>query len=349
MKTIVISLLLSLLVIASCKKKEENPPVEKKAVPTRFNVEIPESISSAELQKSINSMDTLSGTEIYKHMRRMVNIADRAGIAMRDILFLMKDFTISQSKVDLFQGSDGRNKSILVLTDYSYEGTQWEYFLNMTDNGNKALQLFWNTNPLKGIAIFKSSELNHSVTQNPNSIIKIVYNDTDSYYDRTMEVSICGLDTINTNYAQKVKLFVGKKDNMVDVYGNSYNPKAKFAGNLQSSINWAFVAQANATLNIAKADICLPPCDFTTNTTILQSYSIANVLTYAISSAGITNQQVQQQIMTNSQSPGYYDSTGFVSCGTNIPSVAHSSLNISGLKPYTPMDIYYMDLQFHVY
>lgn len=338
-----------MLIIASCKKKEENPPVEKKAMPPRFNVEIPESISSAELQKDINISDTISGTEIYKHMRRMINIADRAGKALSNILYFMKEFTISESKIDVIKGPDGRNKSLLVLTNYTFEGTQWEYFLNISDDGKKAMQIFWNTSPLKGIAIFKNAEIDHSVTLNPNSIIKIAYNETDSYFDRTMEVSISGLDSTLTNYARKVKIFVGKKGNLINIYGNSYNPNAKFVGNQQNPINWAFVAQADATLDIAKAAICLPPCDFTTNTNILQQYSIQNVLNYAITNAGITNPQVQQQILANSETPGYYSNTGFVSSGSNAPTTNHSALDISLLKPYTPMEIYYMDLQFHFY
>ena len=56
-------------------------------------------------------------------------------------------------------------KSIVIIENSAFEGQTWEYQLTTTDeDGGKALQVFWNNNPVKGISILQPYNINRSET-----------------------------------------------------------------------------------------------------------------------------------------------------------------------------------------
>ena len=61
---------------------------------------------------------------------------------------------------------DGRVKHLVVVEDSDYDERSWEFQLTITDvdsegneDGGKALQLFWDRDPIRGIALLKPSNI----------------------------------------------------------------------------------------------------------------------------------------------------------------------------------------------
>ena len=79
--------------------------------------------------------------------------------------------------------------------------------------------------------------------------------------NESMIVSIAGLPEIDPFLApfhmDGMKMFVGKKGDQVDVYGNSSHPNAKFLTE-KVGYNWAFVASGSASEDIAVVELGLP-------------------------------------------------------------------------------------------
>jgi len=128
----------------------------------------------------------------------------------------------------------------LTITDAESEGNP---------DGGKAMQIFWNSHPKEGITLIKPYNL-----------------------DRTNEGRMA-------EAMDGMKMFVGKKGDFVDVYGNSNHPNAKFLTE-KVGYNWAFVASGSETGDAAVAEVGLPlsTLDAEGRSVLLKEYSIHNVL-----------------------------------------------------------------------
>ena len=62
-----------------------------------------------------------------------------------------------------------------------------------------------------------------------NAIGRIAYSEkvTDAY-DARMTVEMAGLPAVNIYEVESMKMFVGRKGDMIDVKGNSHHPNARF-------------------------------------------------------------------------------------------------------------------------
>jgi hypothetical protein len=184
-----------------------------------------------------------------------------------------------------------------------------------------------------------------------------------------MVVEIAGLPLPNATFQpyalESMKMFVGKKGDMVDITGNSNHPNARFNfyNNETKGFNWAFVASGDNTRDIAVAEVGLPAStsDLTTRTAILEDNSIKKVLTremtnYVVAvyaAAGITLRpdEVANYLtpyLKNADAPGYFNATGFVRGGM-APNDNYSILEerIKVLVPYNPKDISNLQIDFN--
>lgn len=366
LNSLVIWLLASVMIFTGCEKNGDPAPQEESILPESFSVNVPDAISSEFTSNARNARtkgDTLQGNDIYEHLGGFIHVGEDASKVVEKIIFAISIYHIDRPLILSYESDeDGRIKNLVVVENSEFEGETWEYELTITDadsEGNdddgKGLQIFWNRRPVKGIAIIKPYNINRENDFDlAEAIFKIEYSEAGELgYDAHMIVSIAELhmaDPLEDPYAiSALKMFVGKKDDVVDLYGNSDHPNALFfAGNV--GFNWAFVASCDDTRNIGVAEVGLPPSnlDESDRDILLDFYSIKNVFTREINEVwpGLDPAILDAYLM-NTEGPGYFDSDGFISGGTS-PGAAWDVLTerLKALSPYNPKDIGNLELLF---
>jgi len=363
MKTKVIFILLALgtfsLIFSSCENTEMVEP-ETSLLPDNFSVAIPSSLSNANSVANGRASgrikeDTLRGNDIYLHLNTFIAVGDGAAQLVEDIIEGIRKYKIDRIQTLTYTSEeDNRTKNLVVLADATFEGQVWDYQLTLTDvdsenaeDGGKALQIFWNKRAqVKGIAIIKPYNCNRLENNHAkDATFRIDYTEGGSSgYDAQMEVSISGLPLesplVNLFSVNTLKMFVGKKGDVVDVMGNTNHPNAfLFSGNV--GYNWAFVAAGNDVKNIGVAEVGLPPSNLneTDRDVLLKQNSIKNVLTTAITNIWPQiDQDLLNAYLVNTAAPGYFDSkTGFLAGGTS-PGADWDVLanRLDALSPYNP-------------
>ena len=346
--------------IMSCQK-QENPQQDDSILPESFSVDIPSSISRKSSTRSM--VDTLNGNEIYKHLSTFIHVGEGASVLVQSIILHIAYYRINKPmSLSYTSKEDGRVKNLEVIENASYNGEDWEFQLTVTDaeseinaDGGKAMQIFWNRNPVKGIAILKPYNIDRTDNANaPDAMFRIDYSEAGELgYDKHMIVSISGLPLANPlddPYSmKKLKMFAGRKGNVVDVYGNSDHPNAKFFTN-KTGYDWAFVASGKRTEDIGVAEVGLPSdsLDASERKVILEDHSIKNVFTDEIYTAwpNIDSASVEEYLH-NTTAPGFFDNKGFVQGGT-APGPGYDDLlpRIQDMTPYNPIEISTLSLSF---
>ncbi len=363
------ALLVIALLIQSCDKLDQSK--DTGILPARFKVDVPSALSSdntavkSSLLKSAKG-DTIKGDDIYGMLKVFIAIGEGAGDVVQGIIGAIAIYHIDKPMTLSYQSNDdNRIKNLVVAENPSYDGRNWEYVLTITDaasennaDGGKALQIFWNRNPIEGIAIIKPYNCNRiKDALSLDATYKIEYSEVPSNgYDRQMTVEIAGLPmSLTDQFAVKsLKMFVGKKDNFVDVYGNTDHPNAKFFTST-TGFDWAFVASGLADTNIGVAEVGLPPStlDNSTRTVLLGDYSIKNVMTSQINdwflqAFGVSpNANDLAKYLQNADAPGFFSDGGFIQAGTS-PNAKYAPLvsRISDLTPYNPKILNDLTIQF---
>ncbi|RLD71220.1 MAG: hypothetical protein DRJ10_19630 [Bacteroidetes bacterium] len=184
---------------------ESDPETESPTgdFPTSFTVDIPSSISQSVTLKNVGG-DDFSGKEIYQHLNGFIKIGENTAELIEDIMKGIKNYGLNKPMDITFTGDDdSREKRIVVINNSDFEGTTWHHQLTMTDvqnegneDGGKALQVFWNSNPVKGIAILKPKNWDSSTgSEMENTIFRIGYSEAgENGYDAEMTVAIVGFD-----------------------------------------------------------------------------------------------------------------------------------------------------------
>lgn len=356
----------SLIIVQSCKKDPEQNPTTESILPKSFKVDIPESISSANSQKSllVTNGDTLNGNDIYQNLRTFIYVGESAADIVNALMTTISVYNINQAMTLSYQSNeDGRVKNLDVVESSSFSGENWEYQMTVVDansstnnDGGVAIQVFWNNSPVKGIAIIKPYNLNRTASINyPDAMYRIDYSEAGELgYDKHMIVEITGLPladpAIEPWSMSKIKMFAGKTGDIIDVYGNSEHPNATFIDTTYKGFDWAFVASSKQSSNIAVAEVGLPDDELSSNdrTNILVTNSIKNVFTNQINLAypGLSQESINNYLY-NTEAPGYFNSNGFLQGGTS-PSTDYDDLvnNIANLTPYNPIDIKNLTISF---
>jgi hypothetical protein len=389
MKTIKTTLVLATMTVAiflsSCEfNRELQPGTDMGILPERFKIDIPNSLSNEATTSELKSAeateaDTLNGNAIYHHLNSFIRVGEGAAEIVQEIIFAIAYYGIDEAMRLSFQSEeDGRIKNLVVEEDVEFNNQRWQFMLTITDaesesnpDGGKALQVFWNASPIEGIAILKPYNINmrkHGLFE--RAMFRIEYSEVpDNVYESYMIVEISGLDqeeggngngNTNTNRNEgsfalrNMKMFVGKKEGRIDVYGNSDHPNAKFF-NDRSGFSWSFVASGYTAEDIAVAEVGLPPSilDEDSREVLLKEYSIKNVLTneiteWFLNTWGIGPDSTDLAVyLQNAEAPGFFDAGGFVQAGV-APGNAYDPLvrAIESLAPYNPNQVHELTIEF---
>lgn len=359
--TMILAVMFTAIVFQSCQKNEVEPPAEQENImPERFVVDIPNSISSYSYYKDSN-VDTLQGNDIYNHLRTFIYVGENAAGIVGDIILSISLYNLSQPMSFSFTSeSDGRLKTVVIVENAFFEDYTWQYKLTMTDEGpeaieNTALQVFWDKNPIKGVAIMNPYNIDHNTDPKfMETMYRIDYSETGELgYTHHMIVAIDGLpleDPLDNPYSvSTLKMFVGKNGDLVSVYGNTEHPNAIFF-NGESGFDWAFTAAGKNSTDIGVAEVGLPSntLDSYDREVLLVDNSIKNVFTEQIYEVWpwIDSTSVQAYLY-NTEAPGFFDHDGFVQGGT-APSPEYYPLIsiITGLTPYNPLVINQLVVEF---
>lgn len=351
----------------SCEPQADMPTPETSILPERFGVDIPNALSS-ELGASngrVAGVEAINGNEIYQHLNLFIHLGEGASDLVGEIIQSIGINQINKPMtLSIESDEDGRTKNLVVSENPTFDGENWDFMLTISDaaseaelDGGKALQVFWNRYPIKGIAIIKPYNLNRTENDEAgaeDAIFRIDYSEGGEHgYENHMIVSIANLptaDPLDDPFSMSnLKMFAGKEGDNIDVYGNSNHPNAKFFTE-DSGFNWAFVASGSESKDIGVAEVGLPPSnlDEPGRETILDHYSIKNVFTREIYRVwpSIDEASVNEYLI-NTGAPGYFDSNGFVS-GEESPGEAYTALELrlNQLSPYNPKEVSNLSINF---
>ncbi len=357
-----VAVLISAMFFQSCNKNETVEPNknDQSILPANFKVDIPDALSGTNYFKDSN-VDTLQGNDIYQHMRTFIYVGDQAADIVNEIIHVIAVNNLNQPmSFSFISDDDGRTKHVVIIENSVFEGITWEYQMTITDEGaesfdNTALQIFWNKNPIKGIALLNPYNIDRTTSEDyKEAMYRIDYSEIFEFgYETHMIVTLTGLpvaDPLEDPYSMKtMKMFVGKNANIISVFGNTDHPNAKFF-NDEVGFDWAFAAAGDKILDIGVAEVGLPgnTLNSSNRNTLLVDNSIKNVFTNQIYEIWpwIDSTSVQS-FLYNTEAPGFFDHGGFVQGGT-APGTQYNSLLgiLPNLTPYNPAEINELEIEF---
>ncbi len=361
----------AMIAFMGCQKDDEPNEEEKNdsILPNSFSVDVPSSISasttkSGTLKSTASDDTTLSGNKIYSHLRTFIHTGESAAEIVGGIIQAISEYNINKAITLSYESNDdGRTKNLEVVEDVTFDGQTWEFQMTISDAastggtyGGKGLQVFWNRNPIEGIAIINPYNIDRSSIENwftDSTLCRIDYSEAATgEYEKHMIVYITEVflgDPAERFAMETLKMFVGKYGSRVDVYGSSNHPNASFFTST-TGFNWAFTAAGYDDANIGVAEVGLPPStlDETSRSVILEDYSIKKVFSDQINEEypGIDS-TVLNAYLHNTEAPGYFDSDGFIRGGTS-PGNDYNALEtaIQSLTPYNPKNISELTINF---
>jgi hypothetical protein len=355
----ILTLLLGIIVAAMIISCENNDPVvmpEDNILPESFSIDIPDAISRQGAANARVAVDTLDGNVVYMHLTNFIHVGEEAAEIVEDIIKSIVLYRINRPMSFSFEGEDdGRTKNLDVIETSFFDGVEWEFELIITDaesegnaDGGKAIQIFWNRNPIKGIAILKPYNIDRDDHLDAeDAIFSIEYSEAgDHGYDAHMIIQATNLpleEPLDNPYSiDNMKMFVGKKGDVIDVYGNTNHPNAILFG-VHVGFNWAFVASGDDKKDIGVAEVGLPPSnlDEPSRNVLLEDHSIKNVFTNEIYSLWPNiHPDIVNAYLYNTDAPGFFSKHGFVQGGTS-PGAEYDALEgrLPDLSPYNPKEI----------
>ena len=364
---------LFVLAFVACETTPEVAP-QSDILPEHFGVDIPSSLSNNTLpggrisngRTSTNGRaadNAVEGGEVYEHLGVFIHVGESAAEIVEDIITDIRIYQINEAMSFSFESDeDNRVKNVDIVKGAEFEGEPYEYKLTLADaesttnvDGGKGLQIFWNRSPIKGVAIIKPYNIDRlHYADAGEAIFRIDYNSLgNANYDATMMVSIANLPLeepeVDVYSMRGLKMFVGKRNSKIDVFGNSDHPNAQFFTD-DSGFNWAFVASGDELSNLGVAEVGLPPSllDESSRAVLLEDYSIKNVFTNQITEVwpGI-DQELLDEYLRNTEGPGYFNADGFVGGGA-APSEEWDALDqrIQVLSPFNPKTVAELVVEF---
>ena len=300
-----------------------------------------------------------------EHLTTFIRVGEIGAEIVEHVIWAISTYKINKPMILTYESEDdGEVKTLEVIENPEFDGVTWEFQLTITDvesegndDGGSGLQIFWNRKPVKGIALIKPANLDrvHDNYQG-NAMFRIDYSEGGEYeYDAHMTVSAANLPVppaFADPYGMKtLKMFAGKKGDIIDVFGNSDYPNAYFFSNeIGVGFNWAFVAAGDKTKDIGVAEVGLPRNDLDqpSRSVLLEDYSVKNVLTEAILAWNPSlPPTLVNAYLANTEAPGYFDTFGFVSAGER-PDEDYAELDVRlpDMSPYNPKAIRDLTISF---
>lgn len=362
-----LSILMFSLVIVSCEEDDNNNEPDNNnnsvALPERFTVDIPNSLSKANMKKNLLNIkeDTLQGDLIYENLTTFIGVGEASTQAIENLLTVIAVFNLNQDMdFEYTSDDDGRQKHLVLTENASFNGKNYQFRMNITDlesennaDGGMALQMFWSLSPLNGIAILKPYNIDRINDANiPDALLEVAYSEEEANsYEAEMLVTITGLpvDQSDPYMIDKLKMFVGKNGDIIDIYGNSNHPNARFISE-NTGYNWAFAAAGHETKDIGVAEIGLPLSSINSSdrAVLLEENSIKNVFSNEIKTIWPNaNQEFLDAYLTNADAPGFFDANGFIQGGAS-PGTDWDELadRIKDLSPFNPVDVAAAEINF---
>ncbi|MEA1896804.1 MAG: hypothetical protein U9N53_03985 [Bacteroidota bacterium] len=352
-KLLILFVLIASILASSCSKKKKGD-----IVPDDMNINLSDAISIPDLEKKgfIFEDTIVSGRDLYQKLRTLIYYGDNAGTILNSYLSILDQYEITGPTIFSFiNDQDGRTKNVVVTDHADFFNETWDYFMFVTDGFDEgALALYWNVNPRKAIAIFRPKALNLNSTFLRNAWVWIEYNESDQFFDRTTLIQITGMDTTSVNYMSKLKLFIGQKGDVAHIYGNTIHPTAYLVDPEHTDgRSWAFKAKNNIKLDIAVAKCALPTTIMTLDEmpVIWTTYTMDEVLRAEIEAVYTEATPAQVDFYVNNAIGLAYfiGPAGFVSNNLDVPEdpgFTNDFLNLTGLEPWTPIDVYNMIISF---
>lgn len=357
--------LLGILFFTACENTYNGPELEESILPDQLTVDIPAALAQdVSVKKSAATIDPLKGGEIYRHLTFFIHAGEHSARLVKHVIWGLRRYKIENVITLTYESEDdGRIKNLVVVEGPDFDGRTWEYGLTITDaesegndDGGKAMQIFWNRRPKEGITIIKPYNLDRTNEgRMAEAMFRIDYSGAGELgYDHHMIVSIADMPAIDPLLApfamDGMKMFVGKKGDFVDVYGNSSHPNAKFLTE-KVGYNWAFVASGSDTEDIGVAEVGLPlsTVDAEGREILLEEYSMYNVLYNEVMTVWPhASEEILNEWLTNTEAPGYFNEDGFIQ-GGEAPGDEFLSLvdRIMGLSPYNPKSIANLEISFN--
>ena len=353
-KILLISIIFS-LIIAGCQREMIN--TEENILPATFTIEIPQSISFDDEAKE----DTIDGSRIYSHMRKFIYVGQMSANLVNNIINKIRQYGLNGETSFSYTGQDGDIKTVYIRSNATYQGRKWQYKMSIYDaqsdtpDNGLAMTVFWNNDPVEGIAIVKPDLANKSWSNRwKGATYKVWFSENPENtkgYDQIMVIWISHLPADSTNRfsLRNLKMFVGRDGSRIDVKGNSDHPYGwLLIPRSKPGLEWAFVASADVNSDIGVAQVGLPPNYINTDdrNEILGTYSLYKVLYnefskwYLMHFNRMPSQEIMESYLANARSPGFFDSQGFVRAG-DAPSDRYNALKqaIDTLTPYNPANV----------
>lgn len=362
-----------IIMFSSCTEGTFNRFDEDQGIlPARFKIDIPGSISNSNTasRKSASGTeaDTLQGNEVYAHLNHFIAIGEGSADIVQDIILAIAFYDIDEAKsLSFISDDDGRIKNLDVYEGAEYAGKSYEFMLKITDadsesepDGGNALQVFWNRNPIEGVAILKPYNINredHLLAL--DAVFRIEYSEAgDGEYETYMIVEIADMPMVDPRIdpfaLNSLKMYVGKSGERIDVFGNSDHPNAKFFTD-KTGFSWSFVASGYQDHDIAVAEVGLPPSgmDSDSREVLLEDYAIKTVLTEEINQWFLDEFGIRPDstdlagYLKNADAPGYFNAQGFVQGGVS-PGTQYDALEqqLGDLSPFNPKAVNEMAIDF---
>jgi len=340
-----------ILSFVSC---EEND-ADSSLLPKNFTLDVPEALSYSSTGARI-AEDEVNGGIVYALLGVYVYFGESSAMLVQEFITFLRQ-NPGLTKINSFtytSEDDGRTKSATIEEDGVYGGITYQYKLTIMDQlENMAFQLFWNKSPVSGIAIMSPYNIDRTNdVVDPEVMFSIEYTEEDSVYDKVMIVSVSGNGPEDEDGLNNFKMYVGKKGNIVEIFGNSNHPTITIIGdNYYGARNYAFVGRADEANDIGVAKVAMPPSSVETNVGLFENYSIRKVLEEEVFKVfGTSLPSVLEPFLVNSDPPGYFvKGKGFEGSGENIPdneAFTEEFIDLSNLKPYVPKYIQYLSVDF---
>ncbi len=348
MKSIkIITMLFSLLFIVSCSNDDEiKSSVD---VPSKFTVDIPTPISSntgtLSGRTSGDGDGVIEGDEIYESLRHFIYLGEQSAEILELTLVVGAILESQNIRSYTFVGDDdNREKRIDISESVTRGGISYQYEMTMvdTENEDQALQLLWNTNPVSGVAILRPYNIDRTDDEaDENAFLRIDYTEDHADYDAAMTISISGVEPVENGDIDNLKMFAGKKGDIVEVMGNSNHPNVTIIDDsFTGGRNYAFVGRGDESTDLGVVKLALPPSSTDTDD-VLETFSVKAVLEAEIEAVANLDQQTIDAILAEALSPAYFNNTGFITSGSDNKPASFSDefVDLSGMNPFVPNDI----------
>jgi hypothetical protein len=364
-----VSTFLAIAAFLSSCSNEVTPKIATSDVPQNFSVEIPNSISpefnsTRRVQNNSRlAADTVfDGGAIYEGIRGYIAIGELSARSITEIMKVAGALVSNNITSINYNGdNDKKPKNLTLSKDAVYLNKNYAFKMVVTDlnTSNTGLEVFWNTNPIDGIAILKPIDFDKDEENalHPNQLLRVDYAENSTLgYEKQMTVYITGRNIPEDGDLNNLKMFAGVKGNILDIYGNSNHPSTSLFD--MGSVNYSFRAKCDIIQDLAVAQVILPPSTVTSlsTTDISTKYSVKNIITnWAVAiypPLGTTEGLLfLNKYLKNTNPPGYFiRNTGFVGAET-IPTIAGVSFSsqitdLSSLNFYIPNDIKNLSIGF---